>query len=101
MNTNRSANHLPVEDIAGAPFRPIYVDVVDDHVYTPGRSQTQYHIVVKRNDMLYRVLNFINTMFSILGVLMIVATFVMVCYSVVVLSQVVDVVEVIRTQQIP
>lgn len=101
MNNYGPVPYLADEDIAGAPFRPIYVDVTDEHIYTPGRSQTQYHIIVKRNDILYRVLSFLNTLFSILGVLLILATFVMVCYSVVVLSQVVDVVETIKTQQVP
>ncbi len=101
MNTNWQSTSFPADHVAGAPFKPTYVDVTEQALFAPAPSQPQYHIMVKRNDLLYRVLSFLNTIFSILGVLLILATFIMVCYGVVVLSQVVEVVEVIKNQRVP
>lgn len=52
------------------------------------RSQPQFHIIVKRDDGIYKTLHIMNTVFSILAVLMIVMTFIMVFYSLVTITEV-------------
>jgi hypothetical protein len=58
--------------------------------------QPTYHIIVKRNDGLYKTLHIMNTLFSILAVLMIVATFVMVFYSLVTITEVAEIVNQVK-----
>lgn len=60
------------------------------------RSQTQFQIIVKRDDNLYRTLNAMNTVFSIFAVLMIVLTFIMVFYSLVTITEVSNMVSQIK-----
>lgn len=52
------------------------------------RSQPQFHIIVKRDDGFYKTLHAMNTVFSILAVLMIVMTFIMVFYSLITITEV-------------
>lgn len=60
------------------------------------RSQPQFHIIVKRDDSLYKTLHIMNTVFSILAVLMIVMTFIMVFYSLVTITEVSNMVSQIK-----
>lgn len=54
------------------------------------QANTQYHIIVKRNDGLYKTLSVLNTIFSILAVLLIAITFIMVCYSLLTITEVAE-----------
>lgn len=60
------------------------------------RSQPQFQIIVKRDDGLYKTLHAMNTVFSILAVLMIVMTFIMVFYSLVTITEVSNMVSQIK-----
>ena len=60
------------------------------------RASAQFHIIVKRDDSLYRMLHVMNTVFSILAVLMIVMTFIMVFYSLVTITEVSNMVSQIK-----
>ena len=80
-------------------FHPTYVDVSENWAYGQGQSTTQYNIVVKRNDMLYRTLSMLNTVLSIFGVMMVIATFLGVCYGLVMMTQVLETVQIIQNQQ--
>jgi hypothetical protein len=60
------------------------------------KSQPQFHIIVKRDDGLYKTLNILNTVFSILAVLLIVATFVLVFYSLITITEVSEMVSHIK-----
>lgn len=82
-------------------FTGTYLHEGSDIPYSPARSTTQYHIVVKRNDALYKTLNIINTTLSVVGVLTVAATFVFVCYGMVMITEVFETVNVIKEQQIP
>lgn len=59
-------------------------------------SETQFHIIIKRADPLYRTLNILNTIFSIFAVLLIVSTFIMVFYSLVTITEVADMVSQVK-----
>jgi len=82
-----------------ADFHPTIVDVTPQQPYDQAQAAPQYNIVVKRNDALYRTLSIINTILSIIGVLMIVATFCAVCYGIMMVSEVFETVNVIKNQQ--
>jgi len=58
----------------------------------------QFQIIIKRNDGLYRFLSILNTVLSIIGVLMIVATFFAVCYGVIMITEAFDTVTIISNQ---
>lgn len=58
----------------------------------PAHVTTQYKIIVKRNDNLYRILNIMNTVFSIIAVLLIAAIFAMVFYGLVTITEVAEMV---------
>lgn len=60
------------------------------------RAQPQFQIIVKRDDGLYKTLHVMNTVFSILAVIMIVMTFVMVFYSLVTITEVSNMVSQIK-----
>lgn len=75
------------EGMAGNEFSA-YSSVTD--------SQPQYHIIVKRNDGLYKMLHIMNTTFSIFAVLMIVAIFIMVFYSLVTITEVAEIVSQVK-----
>jgi hypothetical protein len=78
-----------------------YADVSTSWVGNYGQATTQYNIVVKRNDMLYKTLNILNTVLSIFGVIMIIGTFLSVCYGLVMMTQVLETVQVIQNQRLP
>lgn len=60
------------------------------------KSQTQFHIIVKRDDSLYRTLHILNTIFSIFAVLLIVSMFIMVFYSLITITEVSEMVSQIK-----
>lgn len=62
----------------------------------PAQSQVQYTITVKRNDNLYKTLSLMNTLFSIISVLLIIAVFGLVVYSLVTITEVAEVVSQIK-----
>jgi hypothetical protein len=91
---NSGQNPFPTAD-----FHPTIVDVTPQQPYDHAQAAPQYNIVVKRNDALYRTLSIINTILSIIGVLMIVATFCAVCYGIMMVSEVFETVNIIKNQQ--
>ena len=60
------------------------------------QTTTQYNIIIKRNDGLYKTLSVLNTVFSILAVLLIVATFITVFYSLITITEVSHIAEQVR-----
>jgi hypothetical protein len=80
-------------------FHPTYVHAPQPDLAS--QRPTQYNIVIKRNDALYRTLSILNSVLSVIGVLVIVATFVTVCYGVMMISEVFDTVTIIQNQQVP
>lgn len=103
MNTNfvTSDNSSPLLFGEPAQFSGTYLHESSGIPYNPARSTTQYHIVVKRNDALYKTLNIINTTLSVVGVLTIVATFAFVCYGLLMMTEVFETVQIIKNQQVP
>lgn len=77
-----------------------YQEGIEDNPFSelnpPFVRQTQYRIIVKRDDGLYRALHIINTLFSIIGVLLIVAIFGMVFYSLITITEVSEIVHQIK-----
>lgn len=67
---------------------------------TAAQGQPQFHIVVKRNDGLYKTLNVLNTVFSILAVLLIVVTFIMVFYSLITITEVAEMVSQVKEHNV-
>jgi hypothetical protein len=61
----------------------------------------QFQIIIKRNDGLYRFLSILNTVLSIFGVLVVVATFFAVCYGVIMITEAFDTVTIISNQNAP
>ena len=64
--------------------------------HTPAQSQTQFHIIVKRDDGLYKTLNALHTIFSIFAVLLIVFSFIMVFYSLITITEVAEIVSQVK-----
>lgn len=102
--------HFPSFDAPPFEFSAlgtVSIDALDDPSYepsafpgvaasqvspAPAHITTQYQIIVKRNDNLFKVLNILNTMFSIIAVLLIAAIFAMVFYGLVTITEVAEMV---------
>lgn len=67
---------------------------------TPGTAP-RYHVVVKRHDILYRLLNQLHVFVSVLGVFAVIGVFLGVVYGILELSDVFETVYAIRHQQVP
>jgi hypothetical protein len=87
MNTPFPSFSAP-DSIPAEEFQPLYVVAEPKVDGTDGETLAQYRIVIKRNDALYKTLSIINTMLSVVGVLLIAATFCAVFYGIIVLSEV-------------
>lgn len=101
MNTPQTSNSYPTSDFPA--LGSFSLDGLDNFSGTAipqftaeAKSEPQFQIMMKRDDGLYRTLNTLNTVFSIFAVLMIVATFVMVFYSLVAITEVSEMVSQIQ-----
>jgi len=61
----------------------------------------RYHVVVKRHDFMYRMMDQAHVFISVVGVLAVIGMFLGVIYGVLQLSNVFETVYAIRTQQVP